>query len=465
MYIVKLNSAGTYQWSKTYGGTHDEVAYSIIQTADGGLAFAGLSNSFGPYNEFTIIKTDNLGNIQWNRLIEESGTGSHVYSIIQTSDGGFALAGEFTLTGTINYDMYIVKLSSSGAIQWTRTMGGTGYDKASSVIQTTDGGYVLGGYTSSYGAGGDDMYIVKLNSSGTLLWSKTVGGTGDEQAQSVAKSTDGGFVAAGYTSSFGTGGKDVFIVKFDTTGNTCGNTTSPSSSFSSSGTATNPTFSVVTQNPTITTPTYVTGTGGILTTICGNTQPPSPPILVSPPNGSYNEPSSVRFIWNKPFYTSTYRLQIALDSVFSNMVYNDSALTDSTIVVANLLSNKYYWWHVNAKNSYGVSPYSSIWKFGTFPVGVKQVNTDVPNKFELYNNYPNPFNPVSKIKFDIAKSGNVKLAVYDILGQETIVLVNKFLHPGSYEGVFDGTRFPSGVYIYKFETETFVKVRKMVLIK
>ncbi len=108
MYVVKLNSAGTYQWSKTYGGTHDEVVYTLIKTSDGGLAFAGYSNSFGPYNLFNFIKTDSLGNIQWNRLIGESGTGSHIYSIKQTTDGGYILAGEITPTGTGNYDMYIV---------------------------------------------------------------------------------------------------------------------------------------------------------------------------------------------------------------------------------------------------------------------------------------------------------------------------------------------------------------------
>ena len=176
---MKLNSAGTYQWSKTYGGPGDDIATSVIQTQDGGYAVAGLSNSFGPYNVFTIIKTDSLGNIQWNRLIEASGTGSHVYSIIQISDGSFVLAGEFSPIGVSPYDMYIVKLNSSGSIQWTRTVGGTGYDKANSVVQSTDGGFILAGYTNSFGAGNNDFYIVKLNSSGTYfsgvkLWAEPV---------------------------------------------------------------------------------------------------------------------------------------------------------------------------------------------------------------------------------------------------------------------------------------------------
>jgi hypothetical protein len=464
IYVVKLNSAGTYQWSKTYGGTHDEVAYTIIKTTDGGLAFAGYSNSFGPYNVFNFIKTDDLGNIQWNRLVGESGTGSHVYSIIQLADGSYVLAGEITPTGTGNYDMYIVKLNSSGSIIWTRTVAGTGYDMANSIIQTTDGGFVLGGYTNSYGAGANDMYIVKLNSSGTLQWSKTVGGTGDEQALGIIKSIDGGFTAAGYTSSFGNGGKDVFLVKFDDAGNTCGNTTTPSGSSGTSGTATSPTFTVVTQNPTVTTPSPILGTGGILTTIC-STLPPLPPTLVSPPNGSYNQPSTVRFIWNKSISALTYRLQVSQDSLFTNLVVNDSTLTDSTIVVTNLTVNKYYWWRVNAKNTIGTSPYSIVWKFGTFLVGLNQISSEIPYEFKLFNNYPNPFNPFTIIRFDLPAVGKVNFSVFDILGKEIYTLKENLRTPGTFEVQIDGTNYPSGIYVYRLISGNFSETKKMVLIK
>ena len=135
---------------------------------------------------------------------------------------------------------------------------------------------------------------------------------------------------------------------------------------------------------------------------------PPAPILVSPPNGTYNQPSTIRFIWNKPLYAASYRIQIAMDSLFATMVVNDSTIFDSTTLVINFIVNKYYWWRVNAKNEAGTSPYSSVWRFGTFPVGVKEISSSIPYKFELYNNYPNPFNPVSKIKFDIPLSEGVQ---------------------------------------------------------
>lgn len=464
MLITKLNSAGNHQWSKTYGGTHDEVAYTIIQTTDGGLAFAGYSNSFGPYNLFNFIKTDIDGNIQWNRLIGESGTGSHIYSIKQTTDGGYVLAGEHTPTGTGDYDMYIVKLNSSGTIQWTRTVRGTGYDMANSIIQTSDGSYLLAGYTNSYGAGSNDMYIVKLNSSGVLQWSKTAGGTGDDQALSIINSADGGFVVAGYTSSFGSGGKDMFIVKFDVSGNTCGNTTSPASISGTSGTATSPAFTVESQNPAVTAPNPVLGSGGILTTLCSN-GPPQTPILVSPPNNSFNQSTTIRFIWKRTIDALTYRLQVSLDSLFTNLVVNDSTLTDSTIVVTNMTTNRYYWWRVNAKNPYGTSPYSAVWKFGTFFVGLGPISAETPESFKLYSNYPNPFNPFTKIRFDIPVKDKVIFSVYDLLGKEINTLNERNLSAGLYEYTFDGSNCPSGIYFYRLSCGSFSETRKMVLIK
>ncbi len=192
--------------------------------------------------------------------------------------------------------------------------------------------------------------------------------------------------------------------------------------------------------------------------------PPPPPILVSPPNGSYNQPSTIRFIWKKSQTAFSYGIQIAFDSLFTNLVVSDT-LSDSTIVVANLQTNKYYWWRVNAKNQYSIGNWSSVWKFGTFPVGVVQTGSDIPNKFELYNNYPNPFNPVSKIKFDIAKTGKVKLIIYDLLGREAATIVNEQLKPGTYEAEFNGSNYPSGIYFYTLTTETFTQTKKMVLIK
>ena len=200
---------------------------------------------------------------------------------------------------------------------------------------------------------------------------------------------------------------------------------------------------------------------------------PAAPLLVLPLNGSYNQTSTVRFTWNKSLYAASYRLQVSLDSLFTNMVVNDSTLTDSTIVVTNLTTNKYYWWRVNAKNVIGTSPYSAVWKFGTFFVGLNQSGTEIPKEYSLYNNYPNPFNPVTKIRFDIPLLRGVSkgqgvltsLTIFDVLGREVGTLVNEQLQPGTYEVDWNAANYPSGIYYYTIKTTSFSQTKKMVLIK
>jgi hypothetical protein len=142
-------------------------------------------------------------------------------SIIQSSDEGYVVAGYTLSFGAGSADFYVVKLGSSGNEQWRKTIGGSDEDVAMSIIQSSDGGYVVAGYTWSFGEGGYDFYVVKLDSSGNVEWTKTIGGSDEDVAMSIIQSSDGGYVVAGYTSSFGAGGYDIYVVKMDSSGNVC----------------------------------------------------------------------------------------------------------------------------------------------------------------------------------------------------------------------------------------------------
>jgi uncharacterized delta-60 repeat protein len=216
--IIKLNSSGNIQWSRAIGGTNYDRALSIQQTSDGGYIVAGNTYSFGAGNsDFLIIKLDSSGNIQWSRAI--GGTNNDVaYSIQQTSDGGYIVAG-WTASFGAGGDALIIKLNSSGNIQWSRAIGGTNNDGAESIQQTSDGGYIVAGYTYSFGAGNYDALIVKLNSSGNIQWSRAIGGTNEDQALSIQQTSDGGYIVAGVTNSFGAGNYDFLIIKLDSSGN------------------------------------------------------------------------------------------------------------------------------------------------------------------------------------------------------------------------------------------------------
>jgi uncharacterized delta-60 repeat protein len=215
--IIKLNSSGNIQWSRSIGETDGDDASSIQQTSDGGYIVAGYTNSFGTGGDVLVVKLDSSGNIQWSRAI--GGTDDDAAnSIQQTSDGGYIVAGYTYSFGAGSYDFLIIKLNSSGNIQWSRAIGGTNYDEALSIQQTSDGGYIVAGYTNSFGAGRFDALIIKLNSSGNIQWSRAIGGTNGDDAVSIQQTSDGGYIVAGYTNSFGAGG-DVLIIKLNSSGN------------------------------------------------------------------------------------------------------------------------------------------------------------------------------------------------------------------------------------------------------
>jgi len=219
VYVVKLDANGNLQWTKTIGGPASDNGGPLIQTSDGGYAITGYTKSFGAGDwDVYVVKLDVNGNLQWTKTI--GGKKEDVSaSFIQTSDGGYAIAGFTTSFGAGYTDVYAIKLDANGNLQWTRTIGGKGYEIGNSLIQTSDGGYVIAGSTTSFGAGGEDIYVVKLDANGNLQWTKTIGGPGGEAGFSLIQTSDGGYVIAGSTTSFGAGGLDVYVVKLDANGN------------------------------------------------------------------------------------------------------------------------------------------------------------------------------------------------------------------------------------------------------
>ena len=215
-----MGAGGNFQWNRAVGGANEDVALAIVQTTDGGYAVAGYTYSFGAGDrDYYIVKLDASGNLQWNKTF---GGVNYEYgeTIVQTNDGGYAMAGFTYSFGAGNGDFYIVKLDAGGNFQWNKTIGGTDADYCLSVIQTTDGGYALAGQVNSFGAGSNDFYVVKLDSLGTLQWTRWVGGLYLDYGESIIQITDGGYaIGRDLTYSFGAGEQDLYLVKLDTGGN------------------------------------------------------------------------------------------------------------------------------------------------------------------------------------------------------------------------------------------------------
>ncbi len=219
VYIAKLDSMGNLQWTKTIGGPNHDWGLAIVETHDHGLAIAGITSSFGQGGyDLYLIKLDAQGNLQWTRTFGGANY-EWAFALIQTADSGFAIAGRTLSFGQGNWDVYVVKLDAAGNLQWTRAIGGTGNDQARSIVQTHDGGYALAGYTTSFGQGNADVYVIKLDSAGNLQWTRTIGGNAEDRGYAIIQTSDGGYALAGYTTSFGQGNRDVYLVKLDTAGN------------------------------------------------------------------------------------------------------------------------------------------------------------------------------------------------------------------------------------------------------
>jgi hypothetical protein len=229
MWLVKTDANGVAQWNQAYGGPGDDGADSVLQTADGGFVLAGHTSSYGAGgSDMWLVKTDANGVAQWNQTYGGPG-GDRDSSILQTAEGGYILAGNTDSYGTGEGDMWLVKTDAQGVAQWNQTYGGISWDYAYSVLQTADGGFVLAGSTNSYGAGLADMWLVKTDAQGVPQWNQAYGGTEGDRADSVLQTADGGFVLAGSTISYWAGAwsYNMWLVKTDANGvaqwnQTCG---------------------------------------------------------------------------------------------------------------------------------------------------------------------------------------------------------------------------------------------------
>ncbi|MFW9917256.1 MAG: hypothetical protein ACFFGZ_16750 [Candidatus Thorarchaeota archaeon] len=233
MWLVKTDASGQHVWNTTFGGPEWERADSVIQTADGGFALAGETGT-DPLSDFWLVKTDASGQHEWNKTYD-GGALDSAKSMIQTADGGFALAGEAAgETGTDPVsDFWLVKTDASGQHEWNKTYDGGMLDAARSVIQTADGGFALAGHTYSHDvAGGNiDIWLVKTDANGQMEWAKTFGGPADDAANSVVQTPDGAIVLAGETESYGAGATDMWLIKIiesETTTTTTPTEASPS---------------------------------------------------------------------------------------------------------------------------------------------------------------------------------------------------------------------------------------------
>lgn len=207
------------QWDNTYGADKEEKAYGVTDTKDGSIAFAGVTRSFSLGKEdIYVVKTDKNGKQLWEKRLGKERK-DIAYAIDENNEGLLYVGGiskSYSKGG--DYDMYISQLDKEGKILWGKSLGGSGKDYAYALTATKDGGVVLAGKTKSFGHGHYDVYVVKLDKTGKVLWSKAFGGEKNEEAHGITQLSDGSLIVVGGTESFGAGDFDFYIIKLSADG-------------------------------------------------------------------------------------------------------------------------------------------------------------------------------------------------------------------------------------------------------
>ena len=241
LWLIKTDSQGNEEWSRIFGGEYPDRGYSGQPTTDGGYILTGKSyfyyQSDGRWNngDVRLIKTDSQGNEEWDKTFGGSKEGTYIdgygttryfeeygSSVQQTSDDGYIITGMRNRfdDNDDNEDVLLIKTDNQGNEQWNQIFGGNQIDFGTSVQQTIDGGFIITGYTESFGNGFSDVWLIKTDSQGREEWNKTFGGSNYDVGRSVQQATDGGYIIAGQTGSFGNGNTDVWLIKTDSEGNT-----------------------------------------------------------------------------------------------------------------------------------------------------------------------------------------------------------------------------------------------------
>ncbi len=420
LWIVKTNRDGDLVWSRPFGGWQDDCGMSVKEIAGGGFIVAGGTSSFGSgSSDLWLVKASANGDSVWARTFggrgEEGG-----YSVQQTDDGGFVIGGVTSSFGAGGYDAWLVRTDENGDSLWSRTFGGSENDIAQGVLQTPDGGFLIGGTTFSFGAGAGDFWLVRTNAQGDSLWSRTFGGANTERAWDVEQVSDGGFVIAGQTRSFGVGQDDIWIVRTDLNGDTLWARTFGGAGNEDGWSA------------------RETSDGGF---IIGAT---STPVGGGAPT-----------VW-------LLKTDADGDSLWARTIEGGD----------------YLWWFkalptedagfaiVGATRSWAGN--GDVWLIKTEAVEEVTPGREVgnlPSVFAILDSYPNPFNQSTRINYSLPIGGVADLKVFDIMGRLATTLNFGYQRSGNHTFVWRANDLPSGMYIIQLDAGKMQAQQRVTLLK
>jgi hypothetical protein len=454
-------------WCHTYGGTGEEYLVSAVQTADGGYILGGTTSSFGAgANDLWLIKTNAAGDTLWCRTYGGS-LNDFCGNAGVTMDGGYFMTGYTSSYGVGNRDYWLIRTNADGDTLWTHTYGGAGIDNLYWGQQTADSGFILAGESTSFG-GNYDFWILKVDANGDSVWSRTFGFLADAGATYVIQTADSGFIVTGVTRPSGGGLGDYQLLKLNTDGTVAWDHTYLK------------TWDDI--------PWCVQQTldGGYV--LAGNSERSNgfldAWLLKTAANGDS--------LWSLTYGSANLNekaISVKQTSDSGFVVAGESGLNNGDILLIKTDSRGNMLWdrtfggtaedvgydiQVTADGGYAIAggTYSygtggaDAWLVKTGPDSAAAVDPVVlqPSSYSL-SNYPNPFNPSTTIAYQIAKSGFISLRVFDLLGREVAVLKEGIVEAGAHQVLFDGSALASGVYFTRLEAGIYSRTQKLVLMK
>jgi hypothetical protein len=410
--LIKTDSSGDTIWTKAFNMYDGNVGNSVQQTQDGGYIIAGDAES-----DLLLMKTDSLGDTLWTKIFGTDTSGESGRMVKQTMDSGYIITGKriFSNSNDLNQsDVLLVKTNSDGDALWSKTYGGSNSDQGNSIQQTKDGGYIIIGDTESYGSGYQSVWLIKTDSLGNTLWTKTYGSEGTDFGNSVQQTQDGGYIFTGSIDAYGNSQGDLLLTKTDGSGNVqwiklFGG------KFPDGGNS-----------------IQITSDNGYI--ILGYTYSSSWEMLLLKTNEFGDSLWAKTFdfgYWSKEIQQTTDGGYVIVGETTSPFGDRDIILIKTTPDITNDLQS------------------------------TEKKVTD----YLLAQNFPNPFNPSTNIIFSIAEESYVTLEIFNELGEKVYALISQELTTGNYKYNWNAENLPSGVYFYQLQAGSFVETKKMILMK
>ena len=515
-WLLKLDANGDMLWSKTYGSGAEEC-YGGKQTSDGGYIMVGRTYIESKTSYFVyVVRTDSLGNTLWEKYYGSSSSNEGVKGIVETTDGGFVMAGWIEYEN-FEYDMLLIKINAEGDSLWSHTYSSPGYDAVGSVIETLDGGLITTGVTMRSAADSDPhLLLMKADATGNLIWTRTYGSRHSYGAF-VEPTTDGGYIVTGSLYSGRDPHYDVWLLRTDSEGDTLWTRTyqfyedghnagecvrqTPDGGFIISGRAVTPnncfhctdlflmktdpdgyiqwleinegqaeTYLSLTQEGDY----LLSGRGHVdhesFNTFVYKRRSVSLMANFETLDFGFVAPDSIETkeltLYNLGLLNLNFEIEPLEQSAFSLETSSGNIDPIDSLKIKVLYDPTNTSPHLDTLRIVGRDGTAEVILVGNETTGDIDSNGQIGvRNYRLEQNFPNPFNPTATIEYTLPQSEDVSLIVYNLIGQEVAMLVSENQQSGSYSVTWNASNFSSGIYFYRLQAGDFVQTRKMVLLK